>query len=148
MKFIRYALMIAASLVLPACNDDVGPTAPLQSPAIAGPWQGNVSYQALVGFYEDPPCPEQPVTVQLQQQGRTLSGTIQAECVTAEFRGIVNPNLTIRGVVTQVLDGQVYSASLDGSLVGSPVSQIEAGTEIFTATSGWRREALQLRLTR
>lgn len=149
MKFIRYALLIAASLVLPACNDDVGPTAPLQSPAVAGPWQGNVSYQALVGFYVDPPCPDQPVTVQLQQQGRMVSGTIQAECVTAQFEGTVS-NLTINGRVTQVMpEGEVYSAILRGSLVGSPVSQIEAGTEIFTTTSsGIQREAFRLILTR
>lgn len=148
MKSIRYTLLIAASLVLPACNDDVGPTAPLQpSPVVAGPWQGSVSYEPLVGFYEEAPCPDQPVTIQLQQDGRTVSGTIQAECVTAQFEGTVS-NLRISGRVTQVLDGQVYSANLTGSLVGSPVSQIEAGTEIFVNPNGWRREAIHLRLTR
>jgi hypothetical protein len=149
MKLIRCALLIATSLVLPACNDDVGPTAPLQSsPVVAGPWQGNVSYEPLVGFYEEAPCPDQPVTIQLQQEDSRVSGTIQAECVTAQFEGTVQRNLTIRGRVTQVLDGQVYSANLTGSLVGSPVSQIEAGTEIFVNPNGWRREAIHLRLTR
>jgi hypothetical protein len=47
MKIIRYAMLVAATLVLPACNDEiVGPTAPVHYPVVAGPWQGNVSYQA------------------------------------------------------------------------------------------------------
>ena len=149
MKIIRYALLIATTLVLPACNDEiVGPTAPVSYPVVAGPWQGNVSYEPLVGFYEEAPCPGQSVTVQLQQEDRRISGAIQAECVTAQFEGTVQQNLTIRGRVTQVVDGLVYSADLTGSLVGSPVSQIEAGTEIFVNPNGWRREAIHLRLTR
>lgn len=148
MKSVRYALMFAACLVLPACNDDMGPTAPVQSPEVSGSWQGTVSYQALVGFYVDPTCPDQPVTVQLQVEGSTVTGTIQAECVTAQIEGRVY-NQTIRARVTQVVDGEPpYTAVLDGSFVGFPVSQIEASTEIFVNSNGWQRESFTLRLAR
>jgi hypothetical protein len=150
MKILRYALLMAASLVLPGCNDEMpGPTAPVAYAVVAGPWQGNVSYQALVGFYVEAPCPEQPVTVQFQQEGRRVTGTIQADCLTAQFEGEVAQNLTISGRVTRVFDGQTFSARLTGSLVGSPVSQIEAETEVLeTAPGGFQSESFRLRLTR
>lgn len=147
MKSVRCALMIAACLVLPACNDDAGPTAPVQYPQVAGSWQGTVTFEPLVGFYADPSCPEQLVTIHLQQQGRAVSGTFQADCVTVQFEGTAYGEI-ISGRLTQEVDGTVYVSVLRGSLVGTPVSQIEAGAGIFVNPNGWQREGLHLRLTR
>jgi hypothetical protein len=146
MRGARLVLLIAAALVLPSCNDEPGPTAPDPTPLLGGTWQGTVRFDPVVRFYYDdqPVCPDQPVTVVFRQQEQTFDGTIEADCVTAQFQGRIESGHGLRGKATQ----GIYAASLAGSFAGFPVSEVVLDIGSFTNPTGSQRGGIHLRLHR
>src|SRR5512141_3176138 len=99
---------LAAALALASCHGDSGPTAPEQpTPLLSGTWHGNVHFKSPVSFYYDEgSCPDQPVTVSIHQQCLAVGGTIQADCVSAQFEATIGPSLRVMsGTATQTVAG-------------------------------------------
>lgn len=155
MKAARLVLVIAASLSVADCRDETGPTAPAApAPVIAGTWNGTVTC--------DKNGRRSPVTVKFEQRGpdlRVVSGSmtrfncdgcgtnqIYARLVEALPWGITG---TVSYKSVWCYPYYDYSASLTGSLEGSPVSRISARTGPFKSNRAGSKErpGIQLELT-
>ena len=145
-------LALAASMVL-SCHDDSGPTAPQQqTPQLAGSWLGSVHYKAPVAFYYDEgSCPDQSVTVTINQSGMEIDGTIQAACVTAQFEATIGPSLKVAyGTATQTVKGVTYTATLTLNLIAANgnILRMSGSTTPFTSSTGGQLDSVVLTLGR
>jgi hypothetical protein len=148
MRVIRQVLVIAASLFVAACRDEAGPTAPSPStvPLIAGTWNGTVS---VLSDGDGLRC---PVTVEIEQPsaGKEVSGSIHADCFFALFeaRLVEGSRWRIAGGAHYSVIDDTFSAVLNGSLEGAPVSRISATTDRFKNHERGERAGIRLELTR
>ena len=146
-------LAMTASLVL-SCHGDSGPTAPEQpTPQLAGSWQGNVHFNAPVSFYYDEAsCPDQPVTVSINQHGLAIDGSIQAQCVTAQFQATIGPSFRVAyGTATQTAAGVSYTANLTLNLLvdsNGSILRMSGSTTPFTSSTGGQLDSVVLTLSR
>lgn len=145
-------LALSAGLVL-SCHDDSGPTAPEQpAPALGGSWHGTVHYKSAVAFYYDEgSCPDQAVTVTVNQSGTAIEGTIQAPCVTAQFQATIGPSLRVAfGTATQTVQGVSYTANLTLNLLleNGGVLRMSGSTTPFTSSTGGQLDSVVLTLSR
>ena len=153
--FLAVACLI---LALPGCEDaETSPTAPPRSepaPNIGGTWTGTMTSGDR---------PPRPVTVAIEQPagGRSVTGTIRTtECPGGcqEWELSVHIDAVLEEGSPWRIGGSAsydqvmsypylnYSASLDGTLRGSPVSQISATTTDFRSVRGGYQGAAALRL--
>lgn len=150
MKRALFIVAFAAILALPSCHDDSGPTAPEQpTPLLSGTWQGNVHFVSPVGFYYgDPICPDQPVTVSIHQEGLAVGGTIQADCVTAQFEATIGPSLRVMtGTATQ-MGGYTATLQLNLAVQNGQVTQMGGSTTTFASSTGGQLDSITLSLSR
>jgi hypothetical protein len=144
---------MTASLLLSCHGDDSGPTAPEQPTVqLAGNWSGTVHYKSAVAFYYDEgTCPDQAVTLSINQHGSAIDGTIQAQCVTAQFQATIGPSLRVAyGSATQTVNGASYTATLTLNLLvqNGTILRMTGSTTPFTSATGGQLDSLQLNLTR
>jgi hypothetical protein len=143
---------LAASLAL-SCHGDSGPTAPEQPTVqLAGTWHGTVHYKSPVGFYYDESrCPDQAVTVSINQHGSAIDGTIQAPCVTAQFEATIGPrSFAAHGRASETVNGIFYTSELTLNLIlqNGERKQIEGSSTPFQSATGGQRDGLVLTVSR
>jgi hypothetical protein len=144
-------LAVTASLAL-SCHGDSGPTAPEPTVDLGGNWHGTVHYQSPVGFYYDEAaCPDQAVTVTVNQSGMAIDGTIQAPCVNAQFQATIGPSFRVAyGTATQTVQNASYTATLTLNLVreNGAIMQMAGSTTPFTSSTGGQVDSIKLTLAR
>ena len=117
-----------------------------------GSWHGTVPYRSPVAFYYDQgACPDQAVTVSVNEHGMAINGTIQAPCVNAQFQGTIGPSLRVAfGTATQTVGGVSYTATLTLNLLveNGTILRIAGSTTPFTSSTGGQLDSMVLTLNR
>ena len=135
MNAIRRVLLLGTTLLF-ACRDGSGPTGPHAVPIITGTWTGTLLRE------NKPTC---PVTVEIAQPdgGSSVTGSIQPRNCGPFVSAIAIEYARLVEGLPWKIDGSLrynsvwgypygtWSATMSGSLEGSPVSRISAITSDF-----------------
>src|SRR5262245_33981102 len=128
MKAARCLMLAASSFLAANCGDDAGPTGPAAPvPLIAGTWMGTAKSGNSAA------CSAR-VEIEQPNGAREITGSIEARCARASFYGQLVEGMPWRIVGTAQTGSSytypyiTYTASLRGSVDGSPASRMSVTT--------------------